>query len=169
MIRREDGAEITVELIEAKCIDDGGCWIWQGGHSHDAPHMRFNRKTIGVRRWIAENVLDKKVAGRYVTSSCFCKSCCNPEHIVVVGKNELQQMWSDKLNYGAQLPRRIKLQKAAQRRYGHDPELVARIIADPRPQRVIAKELGRSMDYVGNIKRGVTHIPLMTNPFAGLM
>lgn len=168
-IRREDNAPITMELIQAKCIDDGGCFIWQYGSAHGTPHMSVNKKPMNVRRWIAQNVLNIKIEGKFVTSTCMDKMCCNPEHIIVVTRKKLQQMWHEELQYSKTITRRAKLQKAARERLGYDPELIDRVRNDPRPHRVIARELGRSFDFVNKIKTGRSHIQYGVNPFAGLM
>ena len=167
-VRRENFAEITMDLIEAKCIDDGGCLIWQYGSAHGNPYMSLNRKAISVRRWVAENVLGKKTKGLIVTNSCMNKMCVCPDHLVVVTRAKMQKMWADHLQYGKNPVRRQKLVDAARKRFGYDTELRDRIMLDPRPQKVIAKEIGKSQDFVAAIKNGTSYRNL-SNPFAGLM
>lgn len=167
-VRRENYGEITLELIEAKCIDDAGCWIWQYGVSHGAPYMSVNGKAVPVRRWIAQNVLGEYVAGRLVTSKCMNKMCVCPDHTILVTRKKLQQMWADHTKYGANPVRRQKLREAAQKRHGYDQALIDRILADNRPQRTIAAEIGKSQDFVSKIKRGRT-FNSPANPFYGLM
>jgi hypothetical protein len=167
-VRRENYAEITLELIESKCIDDGGCWIWQYGTAHDAPYMSHNKKSVSVRRWIAANVLGENIRGRFVTAKCMNKLCVCPDHTIVVTRHRLQQMWSDHLQYAQNPVRRQKLVEAAKQRFGYDQELIERIMADDRPQRTIAAEIGKSQDFVSKIKNG-RHFKTADNPFIGLM
>jgi hypothetical protein len=167
-VRRENFAEITMELIESKCIEDGGCLIWQYGSAHGAPYMSFQRKSVAVRRWVAENILGKDVNKRIVTSSCMNKMCVCPDHLAVVTRAKMQKMWADHLQYGKNPVRRQKLVDAARKRFGYDIELRDRVMLDPRSQKVIAKEIGKSQDFVAAIKNGTSYRDL-SNPFAGLM
>ena len=167
-VRRENYAEITLELIESKCIDDGGCWIWQYGTAHDAPHMSLNRKSVSVRRWIAANVLGENIRGRFVTSKCMNKLCVCPDHTIVVTRRRLQQMWADHLQFAKDPVRRQKLVEAAKQRHGYDQALIDRILADDRPQKAIAAEVNKSKSFVSNVKRG-RHYRTADNPFLGLM
>lgn len=167
-VRRKDFEEITMELIESKCIDDAGCLIWQYGSAHGAPYMSVNRKSVAVRRWVVENVMGKTVGRNLVTSKCMNKMCVCPDHLIVVTRSTLQKMWADHTQYGANPVRRQKLVEAARRRFGFDQELRDRVLADPRPQKVIAREIGKSQDFVAAIKKGKSFRD-HSNPFAGLM
>lgn len=169
--RRGDGEEITLELIREKCIEDAGCWIWQAGYSHGSPAMRVGRhsdkKIMPVRRWIAVNVLGLDVEKKVVTSSCMDKRCVAPDCVAAVTRARLQKMWSDHLRYAQDPVRRMKLQATVIRRLGTDMSLVEAIRNDDRSIRVIAKEIGRSFDFVQKIKSG-KHYANPGNPFAGL-
>lgn len=167
-VRRENYAEITMELIASKCVEDGDCLIWQYGAAHGAPYMSLNSKSVPVRRWIAENVMNKDVGRYVVTSSCMNKMCVCPDHLVVVTRAKLQKMIADHTGFASHPVRRQKLIEAAKRVHGFDPELRQRILDDPRPQREIAREIGKSQDFVSKIKRGKSYRDLVS-PWAGLM
>lgn len=138
-IRRDDYAEITMELIASKCKEDGDCLIWQYGTAHGAPYMSLNRKSVSVRRWVAQQVMTKDIGRYLVTSKCMNKLCVCPDHLVVVTRATLQKMTADHTNYASHPVRRQKLIEVAKKRHGFDPELRERILNDPRPQREIAK------------------------------
>lgn len=169
--RRGDGDEITLDLVREKCIEDAGCWIWQAGYSHGSPAMRVGKhsdgKIMSVRRWVAVNVLGLDVEGKVVTSACMDKRCVSPDCVSVMTRAKLQKIWSDHLGYAQNPVRRKRLQATVIRRLGTDMQLVEAIRNDQRSIRVIAKEIGKSFDFVQKIKSG-KHYANPGNPFAGL-
>jgi hypothetical protein len=166
-MRRENKTKPTLELIEAKSHWDGDCLIWGGGVAHNAPYMSVNKKSTPVRRWIAENLQGKKTKGLFVTFTCDCNLCVNPDHVVVVTRAKMQKMHADRLQYASNPVRRAKLAKAARARFNTSEEDVEKARNDPRSIRVVAAELGRSFDFVQKIRSGETW-KTYGNPFSGL-
>ena len=165
-MRRKDNVAPTLELIEAKSIDDAGCWIWQGGTAHGAAYMSVNKKSVAVRRWIMQNK-GVDIRGKFVTSSCMNSLCVCPDHLVVVTRAKLQQMWADHLQYAKNPVRCAKLAAHSRARVGASLEEVEKARNDPRSIRVVAAELGRSYDFVQAIRSGESW-KSYSNPFAGL-
>lgn len=165
-MRRKDNEAPTLELIEAKSIDDGGCWIWQGGTAHGAAYMSVNKKSVAVRRWIMQNK-GVDIRGKFVTSKCMNSLCVCPDHLAVVTRAKLQQMWADHLQYAKNPVRCAKLAAISRARFGATPEEVEKARNDPRSIRVVAAELGKSFDFVQKIRAGDSW-KNYSNPFAGL-
>lgn len=167
-MRRKDNQAPTMELIEAKSHWDGDCLVWDGGVAHNAPYMAVQKKSTPVRRWIAENIQGKKTKGMFVTFTCHCNMCVNPDHIAVMTRAKLQKLHADRLQYATNPVRCAKLSKAARARFKTTEEDVEKARNDPRSIRVVAAEIGRSFDFVQKIRSGETW-KKYDNPFAGLM
>jgi hypothetical protein len=165
-VRRKNKEAPTLELIEAKSIDDGGCWIWDQGTAHGNAYMSVNGKSVAVRRWIMQNKgID--IRGKLVTSTCMNSLCVNPEHLIVVTRAKLQKMWADHLQYASNPVRCAKLAAHARARVGASPEEVLKARTDPRSIRVVAAELGRSYDFVQAVRAGESW-KTYSSPWAGL-
>lgn len=167
MTRRKDNQPPTLELIESKSEWDGDCLIWRGGVAHNAPYMSVNKKSTPVRRWIAENLHGKETKGLFVTFTCGCNMCVNPDHVAVMTRAKMQKMHADRLQYASNPVRCAKLSKAARTRFGTTEEEVEKARNDPRPIREVAAELGRSFDFVQKIRAGETW-KTYGSPFHGL-
>jgi hypothetical protein len=165
--RREDYAPITLDLILAKSIEEGDCWIWQGGCGHGTPHISENRRAVPVRRWIAQHHLAKNVAGMLATNSCGNPLCVSPDHVLVVTRARLQQLTVDRLRYHLNPARNAKLSAAARARSKFSPELIEQIRHAEGPQRAIARAFGVSFDTVNKIKAGKTY-KTYGSPWQGL-
>lgn len=167
MTRRKDNEAPTLKLIESKSRWNGDCLIWEGGSAHNAPYFSVNKKSTPVRRWIAESLQGKKTKCLFVTFTCHCNMCVNPDHIAVVTRAKMQKMHADRLQYASNPVRRAKISKAARVRFNTSEEQVEKARNDPRSIRVVAKELGRSFDFVRKIRNGETW-QNYGSPFAGL-
>lgn len=167
MTRRKDNEAPTLELIESKSKWDGDCLVWGGGVAHNAPYMSVNKKSTPVRRWIAEVLQGKKTAGLFVTFTCGCNMCVNPDHVAVMTRAKMQKMHADRLQYASNPVRCAKLSKAARARFNTSEEEVEKARNDPRSIRVVAAELGRSFHFVQKIRAGETW-KTYGNPFQGL-
>jgi hypothetical protein len=165
-MRRKDNEAPTIELIEAKSINDGGCWIWQGGVAHGNAYMSVNKKSVAVRRWIMQNQ-GKDIRGKLVTSTCMNSLCVCPDHLIVVTRAKLQQLWADHLQYASNPVRCAKLAALSRARLGASLEEVMKARTDERPIREIAAELGRSYAFVQRIKAGESW-KTYSSPWAGL-
>lgn len=168
-MRREDNTEPTMELIEAKSHWDGDCLIWDGSVTHKAPHMREGGRVVSVRRWIAINVLKReRIEKLFATFTCGNPLCVNPEHIAVVTRAKLQQMHSDRLQYGKNPVRRKKLAMARRAKTRFTQADIDRVRAWTGSQRALAREMGVNFDWINKVQRGVIWKDHSNNPFSGL-
>ena len=170
--RRPDRAPVTMDLIRAKCIEDGDCLVWQGGRSTRTntgiPYMNSNGKSVPVRRWIAENVLNLQVDGKMASNICANPACVAPEHVAMKTRTKLQKDTIARTLYHLNPVRNAKLAKAARERSPHSPEMVEKIRAAEGSHKAIARELGVSFSMVNSIKNGQSYRDYTNNPWAGL-
>lgn len=169
--RRPDRTPHTLETIYVKCIDDGGCWIWQGGLGHGSPMLSHERKPIPVRRYIAGHILGKKTKGLTATVTCMNQLCVCPDHIVMMTRGQLQKYWHEHLRYTQNPVRnsRIAEAKRAQSPYGEDIVEQVRELSETLSQRAIARALNLNFDFVNKIVNGKSRRTYTANVWAGLM
>lgn len=123
---------------------NSGCWLWEksvgshgyGNFCHDYKITTAPR--VSLKAFKCDDIPD----GAYVLHKCDNRSCVNPDHL----------MWGT--------PKENNLQASARKRsrngYGSmfgDDILRAQIIADKRPQRIIAEDHGISQTLVWKIKK----------------
>lgn len=171
-VRRRQGEPITLELIEAKCIDDAGCWIWQGAFQQNTPRMSAGHglQQIQVRRWVAEE-MGHKIAGMYVAASCNNPRCVAPDHVLVLTRQQVQQRSADLLRYHSRPARTAKLSAFQRSRSEFTEENIefVRLLCERMPQKEVARRLCMNFDHVNKIVRGKIWKTYTNNPFAGLM
>lgn len=171
MKKRKDNAPITLDFLKSKTEEVGECWIWQAGKSHKIPHLRATidgqKKSMSVKRWIAEYHLKLDIKGKLITSSCFEHCCVNPDHIKVVSRKKLQQMWTDKLQFQQSATNKIKQSIARQKQFPRSDDLIQRILESNESCVKIAKKEGVSKTFVNNVKTG-RYVKYSQNFFRGL-
>lgn len=156
-----------MELIEAKSTWDGDCLIWGGGVSHKAPTFKAGDKVMSVRRWIAIHVQGKKIDKQVVTFTCQNPLCVNPEHVGVMTRAKLQQLHSDRLQYGKNPARGKKLAMSRRAKSRFTQADIERVRAWTGSQRALSREMGVNFDWINKIQRGKIWKDY-SNPFAGL-
>lgn len=161
----------TLESILAKCDEDAGCWIWKGGLGHGVPTLSVNRKTMPVRRYIAQHLQGRRVAGLLATSSCMNPLCVSPDCLVLVTRAQLQKMWANHLGYHHNPVRNAKIAQQARANSPHSDETVAlvRQMSETLTQREISRRLGLNFDFVNKVIRNKLRRDYAANPWAGLL
>lgn len=158
--------------IKGRSIEDGDCWIWQGGATgrSKTPMMR---KVVGgpgeaVRRIIARDVQGKAIDGRVVTTTCGNPSCVAPEHVLVATKRALGRLNVARTGYTSNPARNAKISRVARERWGKlDAEQVADIRA-AKSAREAAERHGISKSVASGIRAYRTWKDY-SSPWAGLM
>ncbi|MEJ7932562.1 hypothetical protein WG922_21510 [Ramlibacter sp. AN1015] len=161
-----------IERIRAKCVEEGDCWIWQGGAGglqRDQPRMHFNKKKRQVRRVVFTELLGGKLGkGHGVSTKCGTLLCVCPEHMKKTTTSERSKKAGERGDYSTPLRRaRVALGKRANSRL--TPEAVREIRASDEAQPVIAARWGICRSTVSQIKLGKTWREYRAEPFAGLM
>lgn len=164
--------QAMVDAVTAKCIDDGGCLIWQGGlTSSGFPRMLVGGKVTTVRRVLAEKKIGRELRpDEFASSTCNDKRCLCWDHIRVVTVAERRAETGADGGYstrakGAKISIRQR-EKPAKLPGGQAAADAIR--CDPRPSHEVAPEHNISASMVRKIRRGVAWKPLQPSPFAGL-
>ena len=171
-IRRANYAPMTIELIESRCIDDAGCWIWQGAFTAGTPRLRCPEAGLStnVRRWIAQHHLGKAIKGMNATNTCMNPHCVAPDHILVLTRKQLQQRFIDHLQYHKTPAFAAKVQAGQVHCRTYSDETVAeirRLYGELGNQREVGRRLGVPWAYVHKVVTGSVRRDYKT-PFAGL-
>lgn len=158
-----------IERIQARVVEDGDCWIWQGACQPNSPTpvMRWQGRTQGVRRLVAE-AKGIATANRRITCKCRTELCVHPDHVVALTHSRMQQLIASEHRYQASPLRMKKLADKARARAKLTFELALQIREAQGNQYDIAEQFGVSQPTVSSIKRGRTWRDY-SNPFAQLI
>lgn len=162
--------EELIKRILSHVEEVGECWEWVGAVQSSAPTpmMRWAGSTKPVRRIIAQ-AQGKQVHGRLATCKCRNELCVNPEHVVVVTRQRLQELIAKERNYQATNFLRIKKLSDNARLHAKLTVEIAQEIRDADgTQRQIAARFGVTQATVSRIRRGETWRDY-SNPFSALM
>lgn len=159
----------TLDTIRERIVEEGDCWLWQAGKSHDTPALRHDGRVIQVRRYIVE-VLQGKTVPKGMLVSCRCENldCVNPDHIRIFTRAQLQAHTAKRTQYGADPLRSMRLARAKQAASKLTWEQVREIRAMEGTDKGIARKLGLNFSLVNCIRKHRTWRE-SNNPFIGLM
>lgn len=149
---------LTLDDIRARCIDDGGCWIWQGALAHGQPAMRLpGGRCTTVRRAVLELVKGRRIrTGRVVVAVCGCKACVNPEHLQEVTRSTVtKRAWQRARRQAASVANwRIARARRALPNTRLNEQQVLLIRASEEPCSVLAQRYGCSQSTIRRVKSG---------------
>lgn len=152
-----------VAYLQARTVEVGDCWEWPG-----APVMRHQGRPQNVRRVIAVE-MQLPVEGKLATVKCANPVCCNPEHVVLLTRRQLQQRTAKLTQLHANPARARKLATKARAAGKLTEAQVAEIRAiEGVTQREIAARYGITQATVSAIRRGVKWKDY-SNPWLQLM
>lgn len=144
----------TIEDIQARCIEEGDCWIWQGAMSHGTtPIMRLDgsRKLVAVRRHILM-LNGVAVDGKKSYITCDNPKCVNPEHIKAMTGSQMLKRVVATTGYTQSLARNAKIAAGKRKHSPLTPELVEEIRSSPESGHAIARRLGFNQSTVQSIR-----------------
>lgn len=158
--------------IKGRSIEDGDCWLWQGGATgrSKTPMMR---KVVGgpgeaVRRIIARDVQGKAIDGLLATTRCGNPACVAPEHVVLASKSALGRLNVARTGYTSNPARNAKISRIKRERHAKlDAEQVQAIRA-ARTSTEAAQAHGISVKVASEIRAYRTWKDY-SSPWAGLM
>lgn len=144
----------TLEFIYGRCAEEGECMLWTGAcNGYGSPIMRINKKTVVVRRLVAELSGRTIVAGRLACSRCGQQKCVANAHIALRRYDEhnahIAKLQKDKPDYQA---KRITTRRA---RSKLTPEKVRDIREGGGTAREAGARNGVSHQAASMIRRGV--------------
>lgn len=134
------------DRVDQRCADE--CWPWRGSTKNGYGRFTFEYvEHYAHRMAYALAYRSAPPSGLQVMHRCNNKRCCNPAHLRLGTPSENTQ---DAYRCG------LARSGMAHPRAKFDPDLVARIAADPRPQLAIAAAYGISQSHVSRIKNNQT-------------
>lgn len=148
----------------------GDCWEWTGAMqtTTGTPVMRYDGRAQPVRRAIALE-LGLSLQGKLATCRCANMRCVNPEHVVMVTRQQLQKRTAKATGMHMSPARCRKLAQSARRNGKLNEAQVAEIRAiEGMRQRDIAALYGITQSTVSAIRRGVKWKDY-SNPYLQLM
>jgi len=144
------------------------CLIWQGATINNGTQpravMHRGQPPVIVRREVWRIMYPGAPALGHDTPKprCECPLCIEPTHLLRVSPSVYRSVPKS-------LAGRLNMQRAARasRSKVRQPEIIVpMVLADTRPAKTIARELGLGEDVIGDIRRGKWSTA--GNPFAGL-
>jgi hypothetical protein len=156
------------KYVHDRCVDDGGCWVWQLTIRNSVPQMgRKDRKTVAVRRALWEGLKGPIPKGKLACVKCETHGCVNPEHLVLSDRKAVGRRAAAR---GA-FSQPIRIAKMADTKRRQLSTLTSQDVAAIRASddllRVLAARFGVSKNTISNIRNGKRWKDY-SNPFAGL-
>ena len=138
----------TLDEIHARCADDGGCLIWQGGTNG---HGHCKISDMSGRRMVWTLAHGPLKSSQLIRVACGNPRCLNPEHLSITNKSEVSRI------AGAQSATRAKrvasLERTKRASAKITMEIARTIRSDPRMGFELADEFGVSKTTVSRIRR----------------
>jgi hypothetical protein len=154
-----------VEKIKARCIEDGGCLIWQGPTTPAGmPWMKHegNSKAM-VRRVLYEAQHGSIAPGLLVSPTCGHKQCLACLEAMTPAASKAIAAARGAYRSQARVRRRVATMRARSK-YTEDVIASIRLAASAKEAQ---EQTGASLPYVYAIRAGAARADL-TTPFAGL-
>ena len=159
-----------LERINARCMAEGDCLLWQGAmSSEDVPVMHVAGATRTLRRVVWQLVHgEPPPPGRLVVARCRDKRCLSQGCLRCMRRKDMARMDAKRGVYSradAVTARTL----AARRRSRFTAEQVRQVREHPGPAEQAAAAVGMSAVHATNIRAGRARRPLVNNIWAGLM
>lgn len=156
-------------LIHSRCIEEGNCWLWQGGlDGHGRPQKRYQGKTVYVRRLVRQLKDGQQIPSTHVVpASCGNRICVSPVCSSVATHQKKAKMAASRGVYN-NAAKSIKMALKKRAESWITDELVQQIRVAPGPASRISLETKVSLSHVKAIRRGTARRDI-SSPFAGLM
>lgn len=161
----------TVESLQARTIEEGNCWLWQGYCGNKTPqvmyHTQGKRKMYSVRRLIRELQTGRAQADGHYTNSCGNHLCVSPNHVLYkTVKNHLRDMAKGRTHTPVTSfkKRQVRIDLGLTKL---DMKKAEEIRASNLKLRELAEEYKVNISMIKRIRTNKAWKPL-SSPFAGL-
>lgn len=159
----------TVQSLQARCVEFGNCWLWQGGtDSKGRPQTRHAGKVHYVRR-LVRSLTDGAPLPVHLQAAATCGTtlCVSPHCSVPATPTKRGKLASARGAF--RNPVKLRRMMATKRaRSPFNDSLIARVRAMPPPCSAIAAATGISVSHVKAIRRSAARRDL-SNPFNDLL
>lgn len=164
--------QTTSDYIRLRCVEDGGCWIWQlACSSNGTPKVTMgakpDRKQWAVRRYVA-HTMGKNIAGKLVTNTCGNPLCVCPDHLLIVTKKQMADLIVKRTGHPYRVERRKKISDSRRAAAGKlTPEIVREIRASTSTLKAASEQFKVAKTTICRIRRHEAWKDY-ASPFAGL-
>ncbi|OUM00560.1 hypothetical protein [Variovorax sp. JS1663] len=147
-----------LKRIRARCIDDAGCWVWQGTCQKGVmPMINVGGSIVSVRRVVFTELNGPVKPGHEITVSCETARCVRcVEEVTYAERRRRMAVKRNTDSYPRLIPPHAKL----------SAEKAREIRASDEPTAVLAERYGVSKASIGYVKIGKTWAP--PSPWDGL-
>lgn len=158
-------AEITLDWIYARVVEQDGCLIWNCacGGGNKLPQARIGGVALVMRRVMWELVHEKPVPdGRRVSPCCGNTKCIHPDHMRALPINLVFKGVRKSTTHRANIARARRAKSA-----WSDAD-IRNIAASTEPLEVVAQQWGMHLSYVSQIRLNKARVDF-TNPYLQLL
>jgi hypothetical protein len=161
----------TLESLQARTIEEGDCWLWQGYSQNGTPqvmHYRKDKKGMySVRRLLRELQIGRAMPDGQYGNTCKNPLCVSPDHTLWKNTKTHMRDMASRRTHGP-----VESLKKRQARIDLgltklDMEKAQAIRASSEPGRVLAEQYGVHESMIKRIRTGRVW-RVLSSPFAGL-
>lgn len=144
---------MSLDKIFSRCIEEGDCLIWQDSvNSCGQPMVSVGGKSVAARGLVFEAAGKPLRKGHKITTSCDCRRCLKPEHVVQMTAAAIVKRACKKRG----IAHRMRLAAAARpkSKLNGQTDDVLRRIHEGESQSAIALDLGVSKGAIWRLATG---------------
>ena len=161
---------VTLAWVKARCVEEGDCWVWQGGTSTQGyPKIkRQSLKSKSLRRVVVQLSGRPLLDHQPVATSCREKLCLNPAHLFASSAHRIGKTAAHRGSFSGEKMRTIRAVAARNSQNAKLTMEIARLIrasTDSGP--VLAKRYGVHRSLILRVRQGKVWRDT-ANPFFGL-
>ena len=157
------GQTEILETIKERCIEEGDCWLWQGG-GNEKGHPTIKHRS--GRRFVWEAVHGVIAEGMRLSVTCGCIDCLNPKHLALRTRAQITAQMNAQPSV-----RRKKSAGGARGMKAYsklDADKARYIRESDKTQRQLAEEFGVSQPLISRVRLYQSWLE-HESPFAALM
>jgi hypothetical protein len=161
----------TVESLQARTIEEGDCWLWQGYHQNGTPQVMHypggKRRMYSVRRLFRELQAGRAMPDGHYGNTCGNPQCVSPDHTIwKTTKTHLRDLSKRRTHtvLDSLRKRQVRIDRGLTKL---DMDKAQAIRASTESSRVLAEQYGVHQSLIKRIRNnGVWRV--LSGPFAGL-
>lgn len=163
--------EPTLDSLQARIIEEGECWLWQGYIQNNTPQVVSyadgSKRMVSVRKLMRQLITGQAQPDGHYGHTCGNYQCVNPDHTVFRGEAAHLKHMNKKRKVTAVTASKLRKYKVESGQAKLDESKAQEIRLSTEPAPVLAKRYGVSKSWINKIKRGEVW-RVLTSPFAGL-
>lgn len=161
----------TLESLQARTIEEGDCWLWQGYIQNKTPQVvaypAGNKRMVSVRRLLRELTTGQKQPDGHYGNTCGNTCCVNPEHTIWKGQQAHMRYMAKKRVVSNVMANKLRQHRIESGLAKITESKAQEIRSSSEPGPVLAERYGVSKGLINRIKRG-TVWRVLVSPWQGL-